>query len=478
LISIPHSTISAFKSVLRRAGIRTSGTIREPVIRFDANSSGLRLRSFTSEVGVELRQEGNDVHKSFQIPLSALADCDGHGSSPVILEPTRDGQANLRWQTGAIPQERSVALEPIDAKNPLPEPPDEFTTNPPGLRRALHDAMLCTDRESSRYALGCIQLRGQAGRIAATDGQQMLVQNGYEFPWQEDCLISASRIFDSAEFPKDQPVGVGKTGDWIVFSIGPWRVYLHTVEGRFPPAESILKTRNSAAAIVELAPTDQAFLSKSLELLPVAPDDPHRPVTVDLNGQVALRGQRDTAAPPTELILSNSRYSGSPLQVNTNRKYLARALKLGFSEICLSGRDGPVFCDDGQRQYLWMSLNPDGIIPASQTATRVESGTAAAAGPVRLHPTTKPRFKMSTTPRHEKPTEPSRSGDSVKREPHPSADPIASGLALAQAVAVRDSLRDALVKTRELIRAIKREKKHSQIVASTLASLKQLQSVA
>jgi hypothetical protein len=49
---------------------------------------------------------------------------------------------------------------------------------------------------------------------------------------------------------------------------------------------------------------------------------------------------------------------------------------------------------------------------------------------------------------------------------------------LAQAIAVRDSLRETLVKTRELIRAIKREKKHSQIVASTLASLKQLQSVA
>jgi hypothetical protein len=47
-----------------------------------------------------------------------------------------------------------------------------------------------------------------------------------------------------------------------------------------------------------------------------------------------------------------------------------------------------------------------------------------------------------------------------------------------QAVAVRDALREALDKSRQLVRALKQQKKHRRIVESTLASLRELQSVA
>ena len=46
-----------------------------------------------------------------------------------------------------------------------------------------------------------------------------------------------------------------------------------------------------------------------------------------------------------------------------------------------------------------------------------------------------------------------------------------------QAEALRDSLKEALGKTRELIRALKRQKKQTRAVESTLASLRQLQNV-
>ena len=49
---------------------------------------------------------------------------------------------------------------------------------------------------------------------------------------------------------------------------------------------------------------------------------------------------------------------------------------------------------------------------------------------------------------------------------------------IAQAVAVRTALREALAQTNELIRALKRDKRQGRLVASTLASLKQLQKVA
>ena len=49
--------------------------------------------------------------------------------------------------------------------------------------------------------------------------------------------------------------------------------------------------------------------------------------------------------------------------------------------------------------------------------------------------------------------------------------------ALEQATVLRSVLRDAVNKTSELIRALKREQKQSKLVRSTLASLKQIQAV-
>ncbi len=49
---------------------------------------------------------------------------------------------------------------------------------------------------------------------------------------------------------------------------------------------------------------------------------------------------------------------------------------------------------------------------------------------------------------------------------------------LAQAEALRDSLRDVLLKTGDLIATLKRQRRQTKIVQSTLASLKELQKVA
>ena len=46
---------------------------------------------------------------------------------------------------------------------------------------------------------------------------------------------------------------------------------------------------------------------------------------------------------------------------------------------------------------------------------------------------------------------------------------------IEQAVAVRDSLRESVAKANELIRTLKRQRQQNRLVATTLASLKQLQ---
>lgn len=57
----------------------------------------------------------------------------------------------------------------------------------------------------------------------------------------------------------------------------------------------------------------------------------------------------------------------------------------------------------------------------------------------------------------------------------PQSPPEDPGTALAQADALRDALREAAGKANHLIQTLKREKKQSRLLKSTLASLREIQ---
>ena len=72
-------------------------------------------------------------------------------------------------------------------------------------------------------------------------------------------------------------------------------------------------------------------------------------------------------------------------------------------------------------------------------------------------------------------SEPNTNGNGHKSAVPPVVTEADSSSPIEQAEALRDSLKDSLDKTRDLIRTLKRQKKTSRIVESTLASLRQLQ---
>src|SRR5262249_37718609 len=146
------------------------------------------------------------------IPLDALADFEGSGDSPVVLEAAAPNQIVVRWDDRGIPQTREYDLiTPVDRLDPMPDLPTTWSTNPPELLTALVEATGLGAPAWQRYALGCIQLRGNGGQILATDGRQALVRSGFRFPWDGDLLIKGRPIFTCRALPRDQPVEVGKT---------------------------------------------------------------------------------------------------------------------------------------------------------------------------------------------------------------------------------------------------------------------------
>ena len=55
---------------------------------------------------------------------------------------------------------------------------------------ALDEAMKIPTGSTGRLSPTWIQLRGKQGEFVATDGRQLLIQGGFQFPWKEPVLVS------------------------------------------------------------------------------------------------------------------------------------------------------------------------------------------------------------------------------------------------------------------------------------------------
>src|SRR5205807_1780314 len=93
---------------------------------------------------------------------------------------------------------------------------------------------------------------------------------------------------------------VGRTEAHVCLRAGPWSLHLAVDrEGRFPDADAVVPRANGAVTVCALSPQDAAFLAQALPRLPGAGD--HGAVTLDLNGQAAVRAPATTtcaSAPP------------------------------------------------------------------------------------------------------------------------------------------------------------------------------------
>jgi hypothetical protein len=439
-----------------------------PPVTFRADGGGLTIAAKSHDAAIEFHQPGGFTEEQFAVPFDVLKRCEGGKADAVTLERI-DQRVTVQWSGGGIPQVIQADAETTD--DDFLAVPSELRPNDARLVCALRDAAATTDNDATRYALNCLQLQGERGKIAATDGHQLLVQGGFDFPWDDDVLIPARKVFASRELHTDQPVEVGKSDDWVCVRIGQWALQFQIEkESRFPRVEDHIPDANSAATTLRLSDADAMFLAKAVKRLPGS-DDYNSPVTVDLNGTVAIRAKSEGQSVPTELILTNSSRSGEAIRFNTNREFLARAMKLGFRDVHLTGPEAPEFCCDRNRQYLWMLLGKDGAIESSPEAIRIESPHVDD-----VSDSPKPNSKRKRPTMSQSKT--NRNGQTRRNGTDTGSDGQAGVESLIeQAEAVKTSLRETLTNTSELIASLKKHRKQSRLVRSTLASLRQLQSI-
>ncbi len=459
MITIARKQLRQLRAMFRKT-LQTPGRSQGPAVVFLATSRKLSVRAVGEGTAIEWQLAGEFEPESFAVPFQFLADCEGSRDEPVQVR--RDGESiHAEWTDAGIPQIANCkALECPD----FPALPEALQSNTVELLTALREAVETADDSSTRYALNCLRLRGgDQGQIAATDGRQMLIQDGFAFPWEGDLLVPACRGLASPELRPAGQVEVGKSDEWVTLRIGPWTVWLKIdKEGRFPNVEDHLRQVESATSTLQLSDADAEFLTKAVKRLP-ATDDFNAPVTLDLNGAVTLRAKGADQPNPLELVLASSRRDGEAVRFSTNREYLARAARMGFRSMHIFGPEVPVCCQDQHRKYVWAVLEKSGIVMSDPEATRIES-PAPAATSTRRKPTPITRRNIQPMP------EPSNHEDN-------GSDSQSVSELLDAAENLKASLRESLVQTTTLIAGLKRHRQQSKRIRSAVLSLKQLQAI-
>jgi hypothetical protein len=469
MITITRRLARDLRTVFRRSvlGISHRGLI--PPLVFQADGSKLRAQHRYGALAVEHCLEAAEpAHETTAVPLEILADVTGRDETPVTVEAAAPDRTIVRWSDRGIPQVREYEVVEPAKLTSFPDPPATFAPAPAGLLAALEEASRTTAEDTTRYALNCLQMSGRAGHLAATDGRQLLIGSGLDFPWKDDVLVRRTPIFACRELPTDSPVELGRTDAHVVIRVGTWTIFLEIQkEARFPHVEDVLPAANSGRTRLELAADDAQFLSQAIDRLPGSHEH-DAPVTFDLNGRVVLRARSEEGR-STELVLSRSSYTGEPVRLVTNRQYLARAVRLGFRSLEITSPHEPVACRDEHRAYGWQPLNPEAAIEPSEDAICVDS---ASSKPTE-NSNGKPTMNGSPAPSRNNVSHSTASSNDVAA----AKDTAATGLAslIQEAEALYQTLGQAKAQTRTLVAALRRHRRQSRLVASTLASLRQLQ---
>lgn len=335
-------------------------------------------------------------------------------------------------------------------------------------------------KDNPRYAVNHVQLRSTDGSIVATDGRQLLIQTGFQWSWTGEVLVPASTVFAARELPQDQAARVGKNSTHVVLVVGPWTFYLPIGLGHYPRVDEIVPRETNLKSHGRLDVEDCDFLARVLPRLPGGHED-NAPVTVDLNDHVHVRARASTG-PITEAILARSEATGQPKRVAVNRGYLTRAVQLGLAEVHLVDATTPILFKDEKRKYVVMPLG-SGIIAPSEDAICINSATPQTTND---QPSPTRRNTILNEPQtNGQNGHSAANGDATNCTSNHTSNGVrrrkgkSTGLAalIDEAESLKKALRDAYERSHELLRAIKRQRKQSQIVQRTMRDLKQLQSV-
>lgn len=461
MIELPRALAVWFRSVVRKSVMAADPRGPCPLVLLQGGPAGLTLSCSQGDVAVGYHGPGSRPPARLALPLSALASFEGRGDGLVVLEAVGPFKLRASWSDRGVARAAEFDTASAEGARPAPQPADNAIAMPGGFLTALAEAGRTTNKEVGRYNLSRVLLRGQDGRVVATDGKQLLIQNGFPLPWADSLLIPRLPVFEGRELPADQPVRVGLSDGHVTLEVGPWLFCVKAEKAqRYPDVNAAVPRAQEATARLRIHPEDAPALLQALPRLPGAGEQ-HSPVTLDVSNGVVVRA-RGPDVPAATVVLERSTLQGAPVRVAFGRLYLIRALRLGFSEVVLHGPGWPLLTRDRRRTYCWMPLEDSAVVSATD-----EKATEAPALPA-------PESPDDNQPGRRNPVMPPNNNGTHPQERNGTASVPEAFDPLAEAETLRTRLQEALGSATRLVAALRQDRRRSRAVRSALASLRRL----
>ncbi len=381
---IPKTVLQAFRKFANAFLDRPIRKLATDIgIHATANGCTIQVSDAGKSISCSVACKDGDEPQAESVSISCvlfeeLAQSTGDIDFGTVESTENGSRFVVRWQTClAIRHAELDSREPpalVGDSIPLTKIDERFL---PCLANAIEVA----DEVSQRYALGCIQLDGRDGTMAATDGSHMVLFDGFDFPWKSEAiLVRKSRLFALKDFIKLYAVSVGLLDKSIVIASGPWRFTMPVeTDAKFPNVDQVIPDRQRSTNRVQLDSADRDALHSCLSKLP-GNDEELKPVILDLNGHVAVVGKSNQGKSCTVCLeLDRSLHLGPDLRTGTPRHNLAYAAKIGADSLYLFGKDKPILACGPRSQYVWMPLlNQDlSVDPAQTQCVRTSTVTAS-----------------------------------------------------------------------------------------------------
>ena len=449
MIVISRGLARSFRAVARKC---VSGRPRGPAppVVFAVRAGTLIVWTRTADAGLLYQAPTTGADDALVAPMAVLDAVAGAGDDPVELAVGPKLRGVARWADRGLPRTHPFdALLPGEQHRPLESPVGGHPVAAEFLA-ALHECGRTAARDSGRFALTRVQVKGSAGTVAGTDAQTALLWGGFDLPFPDDVLVPAVPAFGSGELAGEPDVRVGRTATHLVVGAGPWRVVLSIDPvARYPDVAGVIP--RSVPSTADLDERDAAELTARLPTPPRSDDD--HAVTLDLDGGIVVRARDESARTVTEVRLTRSQMTGPPVQAAVDRRVLARAMALG----CLTLRvtpGKPIVFVGGPKTLITVALDPAQIVPPSETSSE-------RAPPVPTTPERRTSVKRPESNGH---------APADRHDPPPAdvADP------LAEAEGLRAALAEAAARAARLVAALRHARKEKKALATVFAGLRQL----
>jgi hypothetical protein len=369
MIELPRREAGRFRALARRCVVgRPRGPAPPVILRQDQNC--LTLSTSLGEVTLSLRLSvPTAVECESIVPSAVLEAVEGNDSGSATIDVASSGKIRCRWTNRGESREASFDA-PASAAMPMAESPPSrarrMRSVDESFLSALHECGRTTSGESVRYAFSRVQLRGKEGQVIATDGRQLLVCSGFEFPFEENVLIPAVPVFGNREITAQPSVRVGSVGSEIIVEVGPWTVGL-TIDrnARFPDVATVL-ARSTGGASLRLAAADAETLVRGFERCLDRTDKTQSLVVrISPEPEIVIAGNR--------ISLAQSEFAGDEKTIAVQAQNLVRALQMGLRTLHANALGGTVLFADERRSYLVTCPHPDSTSPADASRPIVTS---------------------------------------------------------------------------------------------------------